>query len=164
MSLCEECARERGILAQDWSFPGLVKGAFSLSDVIGSLTSSAQEELVKSFKTAAKPKELRCPQCATTYAGFKANGFVGCAVCYETFYSSMREIIKRIHGSAVHVGSRYASGKPSNEPGAGGAHWVRENPRQELARLKKELEAALQKEAYEQAVVLRDRIRALGFE
>ena len=158
INLCEECARERGILSQDWSFSGFEKGGFSLSDMIGGLTSSSQAEIAKSFKSSTKPVESRCLKCGTTYMSFKSSGFVGCSACYEAFYPAMRQIIKKIHGSATHAGLRYASGRPSS--GAPAAP-NRETLVAELAKLRKDLDGALSREAYEQAAVLRDKIKEL---
>ena len=38
---------------------------------------------------------------------FRATGRLGCAHCYATFESSMRELLRRVHGSSQHVGENY---------------------------------------------------------
>lgn len=158
MNLCEDCAREKGILAQEWNFPGLSKGGFSLSDAIGSLSGANQENLTQSFKTAARPASGRCPKCSTAFATFKATGFAGCSDCYETFYPAMRQIIKRIHGASLHTGVRASSGAPAP---AGAKAPAKVDIAREIAKLKETLRDAVRKEAYEQAAALRDKIQEL---
>ncbi len=158
MNLCEECAREKGILTQEWNLADLEKPGFSLSDMIGSLSSQSQESLAKSFKTAARPTSGRCPRCQTSFSDFKTSGFAGCSNCYEAFYPAMRQIIKRIHGSNVHTGAKNQGSAQIGAPAASPVH-TRLDIDRELVKLKDALRDAVHKEAYEQAAILRDKIQ-----
>ena len=51
--------------------------------------------------------DLACPACGATLANFRETGRLGCAQCYVTFEAHLRDLLRRLHGSAVHVGERY---------------------------------------------------------
>lgn len=74
---------------------------------------------------------------------------MGCSKCYDTFESQMEMLLRRIHGGAVHVGK---------VPVRGGVTYKN---KQELVKLRSELQELIQDEKFEEAAVLRDRIRKL---
>ena len=98
-----------------------------------------------SFK--AQQPNLTCV-CGMTLKDFKEGGLVGCPECYTTFSDALTPIIKRAQGGRIqHVGEQPRSCGPASE--------------NNLEALRKELSAAIENEQYEQAAVLRDRIKAL---
>jgi len=76
---------------------------------------------------------------------------LGCAQCYESFQTHLRDLLRRLHGSSQHVGERYAP------PGADDAA----DPRIQLLDLREQLRRAVDSENFELAAELRDRIRVL---
>ena len=94
---------------------------------------------------------LRCAACGSTLRDFRESGRLGCAQCYESFETHLRDLLRRLHGSSQHVGERY--GPPA---GAGAA-----DPRVQLLDLKEQLRRAVENENFELAAELRDRIRVL---
>ncbi len=95
---------------------------------------------------------LRCPLCGSTLGELSAEGRVGCARCYETFVGPLGEIIRTVHGKAIHAGRI-----------AAGARGRRERI-ERLARLRLDLKSAIIAEQYESAAALRDEIRVLEAE
>ena len=83
-------------------------------------------------------------------ADFRATGRWGCARCYETFESSMRSLLRRVHGSSQHIGAAYR--QPQSEAMERAAV---------LGELRERLRRAIDAEQFEQAADLRDRIRVL---
>ena len=84
-----------------------------------------------------------------TYEDFRKVGRLGCAQCYTTFKRSLGSLLKRIHGSPIHLGKSPAKlVKPSTA-------------KAELAELKRKLGKAIEKEAFEEAAQLRDQIRRM---
>ena len=84
-----------------------------------------------------------------TYEDFRKVGRLGCAQCYQTFRRSLGSLLKRIHGSPIHLGkspSRLV--KPAKV-------------KTELAELKKKLSRAIEQEEFEDAAKWRDQIRRL---
>jgi protein arginine kinase activator len=90
-----------------------------------------------------------CPDCGMSLAEFRQKGRMGCPKDYEIFGGHTRELLERIHGSTQHVG---------RGPGQDQAALERQ---QRMSELQRELDAAIRKEAYEQAARLRDELKAL---
>ena len=141
MHLCEPCAAEKGVET------GASVAKFPLGDFLASLGKGEQPAAL----------EAACPACGATLNNFRESGRLGCAKCYDTFEPHLRDLLRRLHGSAVHAGERYrvrrsAPGMPAlPEP----------TEAQRLAELKAQLQRAVETENFELAAELRDRIRVL---
>ena len=85
-------------------------------------------------------------------AEFRGSGRLGCPNDYEVFHETLHPLLERIQHSDRHVGK---------VPRRAGSELKREN---ELIRLRRELERAVQREEYEEAAHLRDQIRTLESE
>lgn len=96
----------------------------------------------------APAEDARCGNCGLTYEEFTRTGLLGCGRCYEEF-SRLEPLLQRIHGANRHTGK-----VPRREGGA-------LSLQRQVEGLRHELDAAIAAEEYEQAVHLRDRIRAL---
>nr|MBU1328505.1 UvrB/UvrC motif-containing protein [Candidatus Omnitrophota bacterium] len=135
LHLCEECAQKKG--AQ-------MESHFGLSDLLAGLA-----DLGTQFnKTKTEPK-LKCPKCGLTYEDFKKVGRLGCGECYNVFKEALVPLLKRIHGSTQHYGK-----SPKKI-----AKIVKS--KNELDVLKEKLQKAIQKEDFEEAAKLRDKIKEL---
>ena len=135
LHLCESCANQKG--AQ-------VESHFGLSDLLSGLAD---------FSKSQEPEEVPakvCPSCGMTYEDFRKVGRLGCADCYPTFKRSLGSLLKRIHGSALHLGK-----SPTRliKPARAG--------KSALLDLKRKLERAIESEAFEEAAQLRDQIRRM---
>ena len=135
LHLCEACANQKG--AQ-------VESHFGLADLLSGLAD---------FSKTQEPEEVStkvCARCGMTYEDFRKVGRLGCAECYATFKRSLGSLLKRIHGSPIHVGkSPLRLLKPAKVA------------KTELLELKRKLERAITEEAFEEAARLRDQIRRL---
>lgn len=133
--LCEKCAAERGIETSA-SLP-----AHPLGDFLQAVQQQAQQ----------MPGDASvCSYCRTSLREFRASGRLGCARCYVAFEQSLRDLLRRVHGSAAHTGRGYAaSGEPALERNA------------TLADLRGQLAEAIRTEEFELAATLRDQIRTL---
>ncbi|EHM09520.1 uncharacterized protein with conserved CXXC pairs [Thermanaerovibrio velox DSM 12556] len=146
---CERCGREasvnikaltNGVLREHWlcgecaSKAGFSAGPFSISISLKDLLPSM---------TSDEGVDLVCPSCGLRWSQFRKTGLLGCGGCYDAFRGRLMPLIARFQGGQFHRGKR-----PSDQ------QW-------ELKRLREELKAALEEEAYERAAVIRDRIRAL---
>ena len=147
MHLCEECAREQSQHMEQ---------QFGLADLLAGLTDFGKQ-------IPEVPKNVvKCTACGLTYDDFRKFGRFGCAECYVAFRPQRRALLKKIHGSSVHLGKKpakiveFASGAadvPSGEaePVAPQVETV------ETLRVK--LHQAIGQEDFELAAALRDRIR-----
>ncbi|MCC7194099.1 MAG: UvrB/UvrC motif-containing protein [Gemmatimonadaceae bacterium] len=135
--LCERCAAERGIETAS-SAP---------LHPLGEFLQAAQQQAAQLPGDAA-----RCSYCGTSIRDFRASGRLGCARCYGAFENSLRDLLRRVHGSAVHVGRGYATAAAEEIAGA---------PEPALTDLRERLAAAIREEEFELAATLRDQIRTL---
>ena len=132
--LCEKCAGERGI-ETSVAMP---------KHPLGELLQAAQQAMQLPGDAA------RCSYCGTSLRDFRASGRLGCARCYGAFEQSLRDLLRRVHGSATHVGRRYqAADEPALERDA------------TLTELRGRLDDAVRGEEFELAATLRDQIRTL---
>ena len=133
LHLCEECAKRKGEEMEEH---------FGLADLLAGLADLGTPVEV------AKDKKLKCPSCGLTYSDFKKIGKVGCDQCYDTFKVYLVPLLKRIHGSDVHVGK-----VPRKKVKASRGKKV------DIEELKKKLKHAVELEEFEEAARLRDEIK-----
>lgn len=93
--------------------------------------------------------QRECPECGMKFKEFREHGRLGCAHDYASFREELLPLLESIHGEVKHRGKA-----PRRRP-------TDKQRRAELAGLRKELKQAVEKEDYEGAARLRDRIRNL---
>ena len=137
LHLCEQCAREKGYHSM------VEKGKLSIASQLVWMAENLYPE------GSARMGTVQCSQCGMKYSDFLKTGRLGCAACYQDFGVQLRQILRRVHGSVRHVGKA---------PGKEGEQFER---RRQIQSLHEELERAIEREEYEKAAELRDRIRAV---
>ena len=136
LHLCEECARQKS--AQ-------MESQFGLSDLLAGMVEFGKPTKEKDEEAVA----LKCSNCGLTYADFKKIGRLGCSECYGTFKKFLGPLLKRIHGSSLHVGkSVFKSAKTPKK-------------KIELQDLRQALQNAIENEVFEEAAKIRDQIKQL---
>ena len=105
---------------------------------------------------AVESQEAECPECGLTYERFRKTGRLGCPACYAAFGAPMRRLLRRIHGADSHVGRQ---ARPPEAPAADTAADTGRGDSGQLEEWRRELQQAVEEEAYEKAAELRDRIR-----
>jgi protein arginine kinase activator len=136
LHLCQTCASERGIETS---------AATPFKNLIGDLV-----PVVKQQAALAPIETQPCSFCGMTLRDFRETGRLGCARCYGTFEVSLRELLRKVHGNARHVGRTYEPPPPEHQ-GDGSA----------VGELRERLRRAIANEQFELAAVLRDQIRVL---
>lgn len=141
--LCQQCARENGYLDTE-------EEAYTIHDLISGLF-NVNSNLVQKAETAKRnEKELACPKCKMTHQQFTKTGKFGCSECYQTFSDYLTPILRRVHG-----GNTKHSGKIPK----------RQHDHLEHRRLiqdyRDKLQELIKAEEFEEAAVLRDKIREL---
>jgi protein arginine kinase activator len=135
LHLCEACANQKGTQ---------VESHFGLSDLLSGLADFGKTQ--EAEETVSKA----CPNCGMTYEDFRKVGRLGCSECYPTFKRNLGNLLKRIHGSSLHLGkSPVRLIKPAKIA------------KTDLLELKRKLERAIEVEEFEEAARLRDQIRHL---
>jgi protein arginine kinase activator len=132
MNLCEECAKKKGVTIQS---------PFTIADLLSGLADlglRAEEDLKKV-----------CPGCGLSYIDFRKTGRLGCDGCYKAFEKSLQGLLETIHRSTTHVGK-----VPSRAR-------MEINELTMLKDLEAKLCAAVEKEEFEKAASIRDKLQAL---
>lgn len=132
--LCAKCAAEQGIETTVTTPP---------KNVLGEFLQAVQQQA-----SASQADAVRCTYCSMTLRDFRDTGRLGCSRCYATFEQSLRELFRRVQGSAKHVGRRYVP--PAAE--------VLEKATT-IGELRDRLRRAVENEEFEVAATLRDQIK-----
>lgn len=132
--LCSECANKLGYnnLFNDFSF--------------------AFDDFFKGFwgnETHFLEDQIRCKKCGSSFDDIVNSGKVGCPDCYDVFYNKMLPLIERIHGNTTHKGKKALLEDQSKSNIS------------EIVNLKRELKELIDKQEFEKAALIRDRIKDL---
>ncbi|MBF0485290.1 MAG: UvrB/UvrC motif-containing protein [Candidatus Omnitrophica bacterium] len=153
MHLCEDCAREQ---SQN------MEQQFGLADLLAGLSDFGMHV------PNTQPKSvLKCSVCGLTYEDFRKFGRFGCANCYEALKPQLKTLLKKIHGSNEHLGKKPVKESPAlikPKPVVDEVVPVKvpEEPEVETVEtLRKKLHQAIEREDFEAAALLRDKIHEL---
>ena len=131
LHLCDACAEKQQLVKQqDLNLPAI------LQSLIGQHLGPT-DELAR----------LCCPACGMKYMEFRAQGRLGCPHDYTVFRTALSPLLRRIHRQDRHVGK---------VPRRGADAAARQT---QLVELRRQLQAAVEAEEYEEAARLRDLLR-----
>jgi protein arginine kinase activator len=134
--LCAKCAAERGIETTVTTPP---------KNMLGEFLHAVQQQA-----STTQIEAIRCTFCSMSLKDFRATGRLGCSRCYSTFEQSLRDLLRKVHGSAQHVGRRYMPPIPELMERVS-----------TVGELRDRLRRAIDNEEFELAASLRDKIKGL---
>ena len=137
--LCENCAKEISDIPLVSSLGSL--DGVSIQNILGGFFESID-------KNNERKIEVICKKCGLTYSQFKASGQLGCYECYDSFKDYLKPMLKRVQGDIEHSGKI---------PVRSGVELVE---KKRYLKLKRELQKAILEEEYENAAIIRDKIKA----
>ena len=129
--LCAVCAAKKAAADPDFQSFNLAEMIFDFAGKIAGQNTGKKEE--------APQNAPRCSVCGWDLESYRKTGYLGCPECYKSFENILREILKTMHH----------------------AERTRTLLRREIEDLQEKLNLAVQKEEYEEAAQIRDRIFAL---
>jgi protein arginine kinase activator len=132
LHLCEECANK--YLYEPQKNAGAKGGLGEPAEESDEISALNQRE---------------CPHCGIKFVEFRNSGRLGCPHDYQEFREELSTLLENIHGEIRHCG-KTPRRLPQNK-----------QTQSELIQLRKQLQQAVTREAYEDAARLRDRIRQL---
>lgn len=88
-----------------------------------------------------------CPCCNSSFREIAKTGKAGCPKCYEKFRNELLPYLKRVHGSVTHIGK-----KPIKDA-------LVVSKTDKLSEMRKKLSELVKNENYEEAAVMRDKIK-----
>ena len=156
MMLCEKCKKRNATILYKQTINGVTEQMALCPECanamsLGSIFDVDFNFFGSLFKQSAPPlaEEKVCTLCGSTFDQIAREGKVGCAKCYEIFADRLRPSIERIHGHSSHVGRKPKGGAKKNEK------------RDQIKELKRQLAEAIKQENFEKAAELRDQIKQM---
>ncbi|MCD7797138.1 MAG: UvrB/UvrC motif-containing protein [Clostridiales bacterium] len=155
MHLCSECAKELGVM-DEFKFP-------SMSEMFG-------DSLLGNFLGAgvAAMNSLsgidRCASCGSSFNDIVNSGRIGCADCYDKFADKLEPSIRKIYGKTKHIGKfvSYTDTAEDEKNGdAADSQKVNQPKAETVQSLQAQLDAAVKEQRYEDAAVIRDKIKEM---
>ncbi len=138
LHLCPECAKEYLQPEQQTSEVPTITGVIAKQLKIG----QTAEQL-------AELDEKQCPVCGISFYEFRQGGRLGCPHDYVFFGAELEPLLNNVHGHTHHVGKRPQRGESDTQS------------QTELIQLRREMKEAVEKENYEAASKLRDKIKSI---
>ncbi len=155
--LCEKCGKNNATTHIKTVVNGVTREynlCESCAAAHGYTTNTLTGMLASMFGDYGKHENLApsvtCSVCGSAFRDIAKSGKVGCAECYKIFYQDLLPYLKRVHGSVSHIGK-----VPNSAPLA----VVNNAPT--IEQLRNELSRLVTEENYEQAAVVRDKIKEL---
>jgi protein arginine kinase activator len=136
MHLCEEHARS--FLSKEASSPA--------ATIAGAL---AKQFKLGGSKAAAETEQKECPVCGISFFEFRNTGRLGCPYDYTHFETELEPLLVNIHDASGHTGKHPKRAAVSADSQA------------RLIQLRRDMEEAIEREDYEKASEIRDKIREL---
>jgi protein arginine kinase activator len=133
LHICEECAQEKGLIREEDSelpIANLLSGLLEGKDMTG----------------AAEVKDA-CPRCGMKASEFRKQGKLGCPECFAAFEKDVRSIISQMAARPRHSGKLPIALATEHAASA------------EAENMREELKEAIEREDYELAARLRDKLR-----
>jgi protein arginine kinase activator len=133
LHICEECAQEKGLIREEDSelpIANLLSGLLEGKDMTGS----------GDVKDA-------CPRCGMKASEFRKQGKLGCPDCFAAFEKDVRSIVSQMAARPRHTGKLPTALAEEHATSA------------EAETMREELREAIEREDYELAARLRDKLR-----
>ena len=149
---CQSCGKKEATIAYKENINGNKQemyfceecakklGFINFSNIFSPMFSNIPEYLF------SETDVLKCPNCGYTLKDYSNTGFFGCQECYNTFSKELDNMFLKYHGKNRHVKLRNDKKLADNFYG-------------NLQQLKEELKDAIDKEEYENAAIIRDKIK-----
>lgn len=151
--LCEKCGKNNATVM----YTQIVNGQKSTLNICSQCASG--ESIFDNFGSllnfGVRPSSQNtvCPVCNMTLSEFSRKGRAGCGECYNTFRSHASAMLRKIHGSTQHITAQDNAEEKKEETKQ------EAKPKNPVEELKEQLKCAIAEENFEQAAVLRDKIR-----
>jgi protein arginine kinase activator len=101
----------------------------------------------------------RCNTCGSSFNDIVKGGHIGCSDCYEKFSDKLEPSIRKIHGKTKHIG-KFISYDESEDKKEHKKPEAKKEVNQ-IDALNEQLKVAIEEQRFEDAAVLRDKIKDL---
>ena len=160
--LCDNCKKRQATVRYEENINGEKKSinlCSICSNKLGILSHNFMDNMLFSFFDEPlsigyeKIEENKCPKCGWSFSDYAKTGLLGCGECYRTFESKLSPIVQKIHGKECHIKINKNVTKKKEKA---------DGNKNEIDDLRQELNKAIEKEEYEKAAEIRDKIKKLN--
>ncbi len=106
----------------------------------------------------SRVESVRCAKCGTTWDRLKEDGRAGCAQCYVAFAQELANVMERVQKASQHAGK---TPRAMQKRQMRLVH-LRQRRDNRLEMLQRRLKESLERENYEEAAKLRDKIKVVA--
>ena len=115
---------------------------------------------VMSFESLFETREIKhCPKCGYTLDDYYNTGYLGCSECYKTFSDTLDQLFLKIHGKNRHKILNLSNNKNLKQNEVKNNKVVSDDDR--IKELQDKIKQLVKEENYEEAAVIRDKIKKL---
>ena len=143
LHLCENCAKEIGLNSKISNF------TISIPEMLSFLEINELEN-EKSLHS--------CKTCGLAYAELRKTSKMGCPDCYENYKDTVESLLLNLHGEKQHIGKNPLDPAPYIDLSLDSG---KIKPVTTISELKNELSNAITDERFEEAAIIRDKIREI---
>ena len=157
--LCDECKKNQATYHTIKKINGITSERHlcyecHIKEAEKNIAFTSAGELFSGFKDLfyQKPQRstYRCSVCGTSADEFLETGFVGCPNCYKDLSAVIMPVVSKVQSNDTrHVGKSPYGGGEEDDASI------------QYASLQRELQKAVEEERYEDASIIRDKMRAL---
>lgn len=153
MHLCSECAAEMGVMDE-------INNSMSMETMFG-------DNFFGNFLGAglAAMNALagvdRCDYCGSSFNDIVNTGHVGCSHCYSKFDDKLEPSIRKIHGKTRHIGKNIYYTEEKEAVNYEEEKKETSSVKSEKETLQEQLDKAVREQRFEDAAVLRDKIKGI---
>ena len=152
MHLCSECAKELGVM-DEFRIP-------SMSEMFGdSFLGNFLGAGVAAMNSLAGVD--RGQTCGSSFNDIVQSGRMGCADCYDKFEDKLEPSLRKIHGKTKHIGKFVSYSEENEKSEDTGDKKEQASEKSELESLQEQMKAAINEQRFEDAAVIRDKIKEI---
>lgn len=135
LHFCMDCAKKLGFV--------------NFSNIFSPLFSG----ITTSFDSLNEENEVMCKKCGYTFDKYLSTGLLGCPECYETFRDKLDNVLLKLQGKNRHIKEEKVYKKKIKKENKESVDNVES--------LKQQLKTLVEEEKYEEAAIIRDKIRSI---
>ena len=103
----------------------------------------------------------RCQTCGSSFNDIVQSGRMGCADCYDKFEDKLEPSLRKIHGKTKHIGKFVSYSEENEKSEDTGDKKEQASEKSELESLQEQMKAAINEQRFEDAAVIRDKIKEI---
>lgn len=153
---CQSCGKKEATVKYYENINGSKKELHFCSDCANKLGFSYFPDIFSPIFVSIPDyveEELKCKKCGYMLDDYAKTGLFGCPECYNTFNKNLDKLFLKIHGKNRHIKNSNTIKRSKN--------YNNLSLDEKISELKEDIKKKIEDEKYEEAAILRDKIKEL---